>query len=438
MNRPKRQKLAAGAALCALAIVATACSSSNSSTSSSSSTSSTASGSNSSTATTAAAPTGSAINIGVIEPTNTSIYNAGDEVAAVRAAAAGINGQGGINGHKVVVDYCNSQDDPNATAACVRQMISDKVVELAAGIDILGPSMVESLSAAGIPVVDEDALSLGEMTATTAFPLTGGIPAAEAVEAYVAAQKGFKKILLVANSGSPFETTFETALSDSARKNGIAYAGVVDFPVAGVSDFSPDAAKIVNSGADIVSIPLSIDQAIPLIQAVRALGSKVQFIINSGAFTNAAIAQNSALVNGLYIVNDVPPVTASTESQFPVIKTFVSQMNAEAATGDSNANLNDIRSFALRIWDVLQAQFQIMKGIGGAITASSFLAALDSAKDVSLDGILPDWTPSAHISITGLGSTRYSEANYWLLKIEGGQQKLLSSQPINAAAVQGQ
>jgi branched-chain amino acid transport system substrate-binding protein len=429
MNRQKRQILAAGVAMCALAIVATACSSS-------SSTGSTA-GSVSSAAGTGSAPSGSAINIGVIEPTNTSIYNAGDEVAAVRAAAAGINARGGINGHKVVVDYCNSQDDPNATAACVRQMISDKVVELAAGIDILGPSMVQSLSAAGIPVVNEDALSLGEMTATTAFPLTGGIPAAEAVEASVAAQKGFMKILLVANSGNPFETTFEAALSGSAKKNGIAYAGVVDFPVAGVSDFSPYAAKIANSGADIVSIPLSINQAIPLIQAVRALGSKVQFIINSGAFTNEDISKNSALVNGLYIVNDVPPINDSAESQFPIIKTFVSEMKAEEATGDSDANIDKIRSFALRIWDVLQAQFQIMKGMKDPITASSYLAALNSAKDVSLNGILPDWTPSTHISITGLGATRYSEANYWLLQIEGGQQKLVSSQPIDAVQVQG-
>ncbi len=430
MNRQKRQKLAAGAAVCALAIVATACSSSSSSTGSTA-------GSNSSAANTGSAPSGSAINIGVIEPTNTSIYNAGDEVAAVRAAAAGINAQGGINGHKVAVDYCNSQDDPNATAACVRQMISDKVVELAAGIDILGPSMVQSLSTAGIPVVDEDALSLGEMTATTAFPLTGGIPAAEAVETYVAAQKGFKKILLVANSGNPFETTFESAVSSTAKKNGVAYAGVVDFPVAGVSDFSPYAAKIVNSGASIVSIPLSINQAIPLIQAVRALGSKVQFIINSGAFTNADITKNAALVSGLYIVNDVPPVNTSTESQFPIIKTFVSQMNAEAAMGDSDANINDVRSFALRVWDVLQAQFQIMKGMKGPITASSYLAALNSAQGVSLNGILPDWTPSTHISITGLGATHYSEANYWLLKVEGGQQTLQSSQPINAVSVEG-
>jgi hypothetical protein len=146
---------------------------------------------------------------------------------------------------------------------------------------------------------------------------------------------------------------------------------------------------------------------------------------------------HSALVNGLYIVNDVPPVNASTESQFPIIKTFVSQMNAEAATGDSNASISTVRSFALRIWDVLQAQFQIMKGISGPITASSYLAALNSAKAVSLNGILPDWTPSAHVSITGLGTTRYSEANYWLLQIEGGQQKLVSSQPINAVQVQG-
>ena len=430
MNRPKRQKLAAGAAMCVLAIIATACSSSSGSTGSTA-------GSNSSAADTGSAPTGSAINIGVIEPTNTSIYNAGDEVAAVRAAAAGINAQGGINGHKVVVDYCNSQDDPNSTASCVRQMISDKVVELAAGIDILGPSMVESLSAAGIPVVDEDALSLGEMTASKAFPLSGGIPAAESVETYVAAKKGFKKILLVANSGSQFETTFEQAVSSTAKKYGIGYAGVVDFPVSGVSDFSPYAAKIANSGADIVSIPLSIEQAIPLIQAVRALGSKVQFIINSGAFTNADITKNASLVNGIYIVNDVPPVNASTEKQFPIIKTFASQMSAEAATGDSDANINDLRSFALRIWDVLQAQFQIMKGMKEPITASSYLAALNSAKDVSLNGILPNWTPSAHISIAGLGATRYSEADYWLVQIEGGQQDLVQSQPINADQVQG-
>lgn len=415
----------------ALTITAGACSSTHTAGSSA-----TTGGSATSAPSSAAAHT-SPIKIGVIEPTNTSIYNAGDEVAAVRAAALGIDAQGGINGRKVAVDYCNSQDDPNATASCVRQMISDKVVELAAGIDILGPTMVQTLSAAGIPVVDEDALSLGEMTAPNAFPLTGGIPAAESVEAYVAAQKGFKKILLVANSGSPFETSFETALSAAAKKHGIGYAGVVDFPVSGVTDFSPYAARIVSSGADIVSIPLAIYQAVPLMTAVRGLGSKVQFIINSGAFTQSDIMKNASLVNGLYIVNDVPPVNAQTESQFPIISTFVSQMNAEAATGDKDADLTTVRSFALRLWDVLQAQFQIMKGINGDITAASYLAALRSAKDVSLNGILPNWTPSTQLTVTGLGATHYSEANLWLLQVRNGRAALAQSTPIDATQVQG-
>lgn len=432
MNMRKFSRPAAGAALCVLAITVAACGSSGSSTSSPAGT-----GASTSPAGAVSTPTGSPINIGVIQPTNTAIYNAGDEVAAVRAAVLAVNATGGINGHKVVVDYCNNQDDPNITAACVRQMISDKVVELAAGIDILGPSMVQSLSAAGIPVVDEDALSLGEMTAPTAFPLNGGIPAAMAVATYVSAQRGYKKILLVANSGNPFETTFEAAVSGTAKRYGLAYAGVVDFPVSGVSDFSPYAAKIVNSGADIVDVSLAINQEVPLIQAVRALGSKVQFITGSGAFTDADITQYASSVNGLYIVNDVPPVNAATEAAFPIIKTFVAQVNAEAATGDSNANVSTMRSFALRVWDVLEAQFQIMKGMKGPITAATYLAALNSAKNVSLNGILPNWTPATHLTIFGLGPTRYSEANYWLVQVKNGQQTLLSSQPINAVQVQG-
>lgn len=436
----KFSRPAAGAALCALAVGVAACSSAGGSTSSpaastgTSASASTAAAGGTSTASTA---TGSPIKLGVIEPTNTAIYNAGDELAAVRAAALAVNAAGGINGHQAVVDYCNSQDDPNITATCVRQMISDKVVELAAGIDILGPSMVQSLSAAGIPVVNEDALSLGEMTASTAFPLNGGIPAAMAVATYAASQHGHKKIVLVANSGNPFETTFEAAVSDTAKRDGLGYQGVIDFPVSGVSNFEPIAAKIVNSGADIVCATLAINQEVPLMQAVRALGSKVQFITGSGAFTDSDIGKNSSTVNGLYIVNDVPPVNGATEAKFPILKTFVTQMSAEAATGDTNANPATMRSFALRVWDGLEAQFQIMKGMKGPITAATYLAALESVKNVSLNGILPDWTPATHLSIVGLGPTRQSEANYWLVQVENGQQTLLSSQPINAVQIQG-
>src|SRR6202041_3964769 len=40
-------------------------------------------------------------------------------VSAVKAGAAGLNASGGLAGRKVVVDFCDSQLNPNATTNCV-------------------------------------------------------------------------------------------------------------------------------------------------------------------------------------------------------------------------------------------------------------------------------------------------------------------------------
>ena len=40
---------------------------------------------------------------------------------------------------------------------------------------------------------------------------------------------------------------------------------------------------------------------------------------------------------------------------------------------------------------------ELKKGMKDPITASSYLAALNSAQGVSLNGILPDWTPSTRL-----------------------------------------
>ena len=74
----------------------------------------------------------------------------------------------------------------------------------------------------------------------------------------------------------------------------------------------------------------------------------------------------------------------------------------------------------------MQAQFQVMEGIKGPITASSLLAAMNGAHNVSFQGILPTWTPSNHITIPGIGSTNYSEANYYFVKVVDGSQEVVS------------
>src|SRR5438132_10914648 len=76
----------------------------------------------------AAAAPKSPIKVGVIVPENTQIYNAPDIVTAMRAAAYAENKAGGLDGRKVVVDFCNEQANPNQATACARQMVSDGVV----------------------------------------------------------------------------------------------------------------------------------------------------------------------------------------------------------------------------------------------------------------------------------------------------------------------
>ena len=170
---------------------------------------------------------------------------------------------------------------------------------------------------------------------------------------------------------------------------------------------------------------------------MRALGSKAQFIINSGAFTNADITKNSALVNGLYIVNDVPPVNSATESQFPIIKTFVTQMNAEAATGDSDANINDVRSFALAGLGRPAGPVPDHEGHEGPDHG-----LLVPSRPELGTGREPERDPS-QLDPVGAYLDRWPRRDPLLrgqllaLQVEGGQQTLLSSQPINAVSVQG-
>ena len=120
------QATAAMAAVAALALLGAGCGSSGS-------------GGSSSSGSSAAAPA-APVKIGVIVPENTQIYNAPDVVAAVRAAAYAENKSGGLDGHQVVVDYCNEQANPNQATACARQMVSDGVVATDYTLSVSGPA----------------------------------------------------------------------------------------------------------------------------------------------------------------------------------------------------------------------------------------------------------------------------------------------------------
>jgi ABC-type branched-subunit amino acid transport system substrate-binding protein len=48
--------------------------------------------------------------------------------AGVVAAIDGLNAQGGIDGHQVKLDFCDTQFTNSGEISCMDQMISDKVM----------------------------------------------------------------------------------------------------------------------------------------------------------------------------------------------------------------------------------------------------------------------------------------------------------------------
>ncbi len=134
---PARARLLGVIAALAAVLLAAGCSSSSSSTGSAagSTASSPAASATAAAGSTAASPAGSAapgtdigltattIKVGMIADVDTSLAPGlfQKSVNAVKAWASIVNASGGLAGRKVVVDFCDSKLDPNATTNCVIQ-----------------------------------------------------------------------------------------------------------------------------------------------------------------------------------------------------------------------------------------------------------------------------------------------------------------------------
>src|SRR6202035_5600264 len=89
-----------------------------------------------------------------------------------------IDAAGGINGHQVKLDFCDTQYSVNGEINCARQMVTDHVVAVI-NPDFLADQTGEPykiLAQAGIPIVGDSGLSPAGMASPNSFPLAGGLP----------------------------------------------------------------------------------------------------------------------------------------------------------------------------------------------------------------------------------------------------------------------
>src|SRR5260370_13456672 len=136
MNRSRRawEDLAAASTI---ALVVSACSTSTSATSDNS-----LSGGG-------AGSSKSIITIGSEVPVTGQAFSLPQWKAGEVAAVAAVNASGGIDGHPLKLDVCDTEDNANLELTCMRKLISEKV---SAGV---GPDVTEAQSGREVPLAPE-------------------------------------------------------------------------------------------------------------------------------------------------------------------------------------------------------------------------------------------------------------------------------------------
>jgi hypothetical protein len=413
----RRTRLAAlFAALTAAVLLAAACSSSGASPSASGS----ASGTPSAGVTGKAAPasdvgiTATTIRVAMIADVNNSLEPGlfQKSVNAVKAWATMVNDSGGLAGRKVVVDFCDSRLDPNATSTCVIQacqndfaMVGTSANALEDLSDIDGcknssgqPVGIPNLPAfAFLPLAcDPDTYGpagLGPYCATaTQSPATYDVPVGDA-RYLVAHNKDLHGIWLYDSDDPTFKIT-EVPVAQAESNVGIKKDGQGFYALSGFapqSALTPFIQQIKSSGSTFVYSNVTTPTMVLLRREAQLQGVSTVKVweCNSGCYDPSFFAQGGATVNGTYaMLLDLPYL--SDYKVNPTLHKLVTLLG-----GVNNLNNNALNSFV----DALLFQDAVQKVVasGKTLSRATLFSALKSEHSFDADGIIGPTDIGNHI-----------------------------------------
>src|SRR5579875_912083 len=417
-RRPFRARARLLAVIAALAAVllAAACSSSSSSSSpagpaSGSTASSAASGTASAAPSGPAAPAGdigitaTTIRVAMIADVNTPVQPGlfQKSVNAVKAWADIVNASGGLAGRKVVVDFCDSKLDPNATANCVIRacqndfaLVGTSANALEDISDIDGcknaqgkPVGIPNLAAFAFPPLSCDpdtylASGLGSYCATAKEnPQTYTVPVGDA-RYFTAHYKDLHGIWLY-DSDVPTFKIVQTPVFQADSNLGIKKDGQAFYAVAGAapqSALTPFIQVIKSSGSTYVYDDTTTANMVLVRREAQLQGvnSVKVWECNSGCYDPSFYQQGGASVNGTYAMLLNLPYLSDYQAN-PALSRLVRQLG-----GVGNLNNNALNSYVMAL--LFQDAVQKAVANGGTLNRQTLFAALKDEHSFNADGII--------------------------------------------------
>jgi ABC-type branched-subunit amino acid transport system substrate-binding protein len=441
-----RGRLAAIAALAAV-LLAAGCSSASSSSppaaSSASAAATAASG------TTAASPAGSAgpgtdvgltattIKIGLIADVDTSLAPGlfQKSVNAVKAWANIVNGNGGLAGRKVVVDFCDSKLDPNATTNCVINACQNDFALVGTSANAL-----EDLSDLdGCKNAAGKAIGIPDLAAFAFLPLAcdpdtyliGGYgpycaTAKENPQTYTANigdgryyASQFKNLhgVFVYDSDVPTLKVDFLPNFQGDQDLGIKADAEGSYPESGSapqSALTPVISAIKASGSSYVYAGSTPQNTILLEREAKLQGvSSVKvWACNSGCYDSSFYAQGGSVVNGTYAQLDDLPFYTEYEDN-PALAALVKQMG-----GTASLNNNAVLSYVMCL--LFQDAVQKATANGGTLDRQSLFTALNGENSFTAEGI---------IGSTNVGGHQPSNCDVITQLVNGQWQRVYPTKP---------
>ncbi len=335
----------------ATALLAVACSSSGNNAASSSS------------AGTTAATT---IVIGGAGPLHNPAYNEPTLLTGLQAAVDSINAAGGVEGHKLKLDFCDTGYTVNGELSCAHQFVSQQV---AAAVDPYfladqSGAEVKLLQQADIPVFGGQGLSPAELNDPDAYPLSSGLPGWTYGAIASLVKVGAKKIsiLVDTNPGSQFAGQL---LAAAAKSAGITAPVVTGDPNADPT-FSAAAAKATANGTNGVALFPSPVNVPKMIKALRQTGFQGKISLPTVILPAVFIKALGTAGNGVLADSQV---ALTTDTSNPGVGQYLADMKKY---GD-----NQVTDASIFAWSAVQLFAKAITG-ASSFDAKGVTAALKS------------------------------------------------------------
>jgi ABC-type branched-subunit amino acid transport system substrate-binding protein len=360
------------------------------------------------------ASSGGDVTIGLIVPTDTPSTNQPGAVGGAKAAVAAVNAEGGINGHKVGVLYCNDKGDPNESTKCARQMVSKKVVAVIGGSALNDKLIAPILGKSGIPMVGWDAyFTYG---APNAYLYSGGSFFSNQWSTAYAIHAGLKLSLVWSDNATG--AGLRTILEGVAKQAGGKFVNEVAVPPT-ASDFGAYVAAAQKNGANAVMVFLGLQQGAQFIQGAEAAKAPFQAYFKSSVDPSLMKEIGSA-TDRLYSASSFPPASSDK------LAGFRKEMSAENDRGDEFADPDHENESAISTWLAVHTITKLLAK--SDVSAAALVKVLDSAKDIDMGGIIPPWTPTAPGPSDAF--SRVSNSSLYRVSFKGGTGKLETQAPI--------